>query len=501
MKRFFDKVLALLRVRSVVAGLEVSDEVIRLAYFDKKIWRLNAMRLAPGTVMGGVVKDRAAFVAAVTELKTISGIAKHDAKKKVNVVVSISSTTPYSKVFRLPDIKGGEFAKAVELNLQMSSPGAAADFYSGWQVVGHDTNEGQADILSAFVERSPVDTVVDALFSAGFVAMAVESRALAVARVFRAKGSGIDTAKSYVLMTVDNVGMEFLVIRSGQLYFEYAHRWNELENARGEIDPVAFDAQLATSLRQVLNFYAEQWKEPIAAIVLAAVGLNAEIEKTIAQSVTLPAIRLTLVMGQPISSEWLVALGCSLRGGEEAAGGQQVSFLGAELEQRYHIEEMLRFLEFWQAVVPLSLALLVATFVAGSVFLAHAKTTLEVGGGYVLPPGENVQLNTLMASSTVFNGEVAMIAAIQGDTTANDAAILGDVRAIAAASEVTISTLTDDGLGNISLSGSASSADRISAFQAAAKANSHISVVNLPLTTVVSQGANYYTFSMTFEYK
>ena len=47
-RKFFEKVLTLLRVRAVAAGLEVGDDAVRLVRFDGKIWRMYAVRLAPG---------------------------------------------------------------------------------------------------------------------------------------------------------------------------------------------------------------------------------------------------------------------------------------------------------------------------------------------------------------------------------------------------------------------------------------------------------------------
>lgn len=501
MKKMLEKLLAFLHIRSAVTGLEVSDAVIRLAYFDGKFWQLHAVRLAPGIMEKGVVKDKDALIAALVTLKTESKIVGRDIKKKVNVVLSLGSVTPYSKIFRLPHVEGKDLEKAIALNVQMGAPGPENELYSGWQIVGREENEGEIDILSAFVERTAVDGITDALFAAGFIAMAIESKALAVARVFREKGSGIDITKPCLLVVVDDGGMEFLVVKNGQLYFEYSHVWTEIENEKGEVSIPAFEGELTTSLRQVMNFYAQQWKEPISAIVLSTVTLQDVIEKTIAESVALPAVRLTLVMGQPISSEWLVALGCSLRGNVSSGLPKEVSFLTGDLEERFQMEEMVRFLGFWQIVIPSAFALLVAAFLTASLFLNKEQINVQATGGYTLPPSETAEMNMLITSSSAFNTEIAMIQYVEQNAAADRVAVLAEVQTTAVQQEITISSLVvSEASTQISLSGIASSEDQITAFKTAMTKDPHIGAVNLPLTGIAAAGGKY-SFSMTFTYQ
>jgi Tfp pilus assembly PilM family ATPase len=497
----FEKLLSFLHVRGIVAGLEVSDSALRLVYFDGKTWRLHAIRLAPGVMEKGMVKDRDALVRSLIALKTEADIVHHDPKKKVDVVVSLGSVTPYSKTFRLPHVEGDELERAIALNIQMGSPGPESELYAGWQVVGKEEDQGQIDVLSAFVERAPVDGVVDALSAAGFVPMAIESKALAVARVFREKGSGIDIAKPCLLITIDDGGLEFLIVRNGQLYFEYAHPWSEIENERGEVSIEAFESQFTTSLRQVLNFYGQQWREPISAIVLSTVTLQEVIEKTLAANVALPAVRLTLVMGQPISSEWLVALGCSLRGSASLTAAKEVSFLTGDLEDRFRAEEMLRFLGFWQLILPSAFLLLIGAFFVAGIFLNRQEKLVSMTGGYTLPPEQSAEMSRLLASSTAFNNEVAKIAAVEQAASTDRTAMLDDVQGIAVAQGVTVSSLTvSEGAAQVSLSGIASTEDQVTAFKTAMTQDPHISGLDLPLTGITSIGGRY-SFSMTFTYQ
>src|ERR1700722_18707504 len=137
LQSFLDKLLAWLRVKPIVCGLDISDQALRLVYFDGGVWRLHAVRLEPGTLASGKIKDRAKFLAALAALRDVAKVGGgNKSKKKINVVVSLTSVSVYGQVFNLPALSGEELAKAVALNLQMASPGEASKTYSDWQIVG-----------------------------------------------------------------------------------------------------------------------------------------------------------------------------------------------------------------------------------------------------------------------------------------------------------------------------------------------------------------------------
>lgn len=72
--------MSALRIKTFVGGLEVSDSVMRFAYFDGRTWRLAGVRLEPGIIDGGKIKNRDGFISALQALKSqiFSG---HDLKR------------------------------------------------------------------------------------------------------------------------------------------------------------------------------------------------------------------------------------------------------------------------------------------------------------------------------------------------------------------------------------------------------------------------------------
>ena len=459
---------------------------------------MHAVRLEPDILEKGRIKNREAFIAALTALRVAA--QGEEKAKKMNVVLCISSAETYTQLFSLPLVQSGELEKTVELNLRMASPLEAGEAHSGWQLVNREKDKPQLQILSAFMERKAVDEIVDALFEAGFLVMAVESRALALARMFREKGAGIDAAKSYIFVNIDNTGLDFLIIRNGMLYFEYANSWRDLMDEKGEITIAKFESMLAASVRQVINFYNQHWaEEPLSAIILSAVALEAEAEKAIAPNASVPTVRLTLVMGQTISSEWLTALGCSLRESGRKTENREISFLGEDSEDRFRQGQFLHFIRFWRVVVPVTFALLVLVFVVVDVFLMDMKGGIESRSDFDFGGAEVSKITALQASAADFNHLVALVAAAESATSPKNG-LLGEVVDFAVANQITISHLSFQSFGApISLSGNARTGDAVLAFKAVLEKDPAFSKIDLPLTGIQANGGTV-SFSMTFFY-
>jgi hypothetical protein len=495
LRYFFQKALSFLRVRVTAGGLEITDQVLRLVYFDGKTSQMAAARLEPGVMEKGKIKNAAALVASLTALRAgIKGIGR---KKKMNVVVSLSSVNMYSQVFTLPIIEGQDLDEAIKLNVQMLSPTDVSGVYSGWQLLGRDEAHLRLELSAAFVEKQIVDEMVPVLSAAGFVTVAVESRALALVRVLKEKGSGVDNDKAYIVVKIDNTGIDFLIVRKGQLYFEYSNQWADLADEKGQIGAAAFEESLTASLRQVANFHDQHWPEPLAAIMLSASAFEEIAERGIAGATSLPVIRLSITLGQPISSEWLVALGASVRGSTSAGRDKEINLLGENAAASFEKEQLINFLNLWRVLVPVAFGLLVLTFVLANLFLADTKSTITSDTNITIQPADAQQMSALEASSTDFNQLVALVQSAETMQTPKYI-ILTTLEDLAASSSVTIESVSFQGAGTPAmLTGSADSEDAIGAFKDAIAANSHFGPVTLPLTGITESGQSY-LFSMTF---
>jgi hypothetical protein len=495
-KLYFQKILSFLRVRSIAGGLEISDQVLRLVYFNGTIWQMAAIKLAPGVLQKGVIKNLEAFTASLRELKLKIPASKNK-NKKMSVVVSLSSVSIYSQVFNLPILDGDELESAIDLNVQTLSPVDASKAYSGWQLLGRDEINSRLDISAAFIEKPIVDEMVSALFSAGFLTVGIESRALALVRILREKGAGIDPAKSYLLLNIDNSGLDFLIVRKGQLYFEYSNQWSDLADDKGDISVEKFEEVLAASLRQVTNFYSQHWPEPLSAVILSASAFGEQAEKAINIVAILPIIKLTLVMGQPVSSEWLVALGCSLRGFQSSAHAKEINLSGEGALDTFRKEQFLNFINFWRVVVPVILVLVVIMFVLADNFLSLTAKSIEAQSIFSQQGNQSNAIVALETSSTAFNQEIALVQSAEAQQRPVSP-IITKLIDFATANQIQISHISFPGVGQpILLSGITQSENSIIALKNAIESDSDFGPVTLTLSSIQLNNG-IYSFSITF---
>ena len=496
LKIYYQKTLSFLRIRSHADGLEVSDQVLRLVYLHDEEWRMAAVRLTPGILEKGIIKDKEAFANALRELRAqVPEMKRKD--KKMNLFVALSSVNIYSQVFTLPFMEGEDLDKAIALNVQMVSPVDIANSYFGWQLLGRDEASLRSEIAAAFVEKAVVDDMIHALYAAGFITVGIVSRALAFVQTLREKGVGVDKEKSYLLVDIDNSGIDFLIIRKGKLYFEYANAWADIADEKGQIPVTKFEETLTVNLRQVLNFFSQHWPEPLAGIILSAVAFEEQAEQAVKNSTTLPLVQISLATSQQISPEWFVAFGCGLRGLRIGSEDEEINLSGSGAMDTFRREQTLNFFALWRVLIPVALGCLVLVYVLANNFLDATRASIESSLALSQPGSESANIASLEASSTAFNQSVALVA--NAETQINrDYLMIADINAIAAANGVTVTHISFRAANApILVACTAQSETQIAAFQSAVQKDPHFGVVTLPLLNI--QGNNgAYTFSVTF---
>jgi Tfp pilus assembly PilM family ATPase len=495
---YFHSILSILQIRARAGGLEISDQVLRLVYYYRREWHIDAVRLAPGVMEKGVLKDANAFAAALHELRSHIPFAK--GTKKVNVIVVPSSVSIYSEVFTLPIMEGNDLSKAVELNLRMSSPLDIAKTYFGWQVIGRDEKNLRLEISAAFADKAAVHGMIDMLSAAGFITVVVESRALALTRVVREQGTGIDPAGSYLLVDIDNSGIDFLIIRNGSLYFEYANLWSDIADEKGQMTVERFNEMLSGNVRQVMNFYSQHWTEALSAVILSAASFVENAQAAVTASVSVPVIPLAVATGQSISPEWFVGLGSGLRGLNIANEDNEINLLDGKAMNRFYEERIINFFGLWRVIIPVVMGCLIAMFALASVFLSITKKSIESDPSFTQRGTGAEEEADLQASSTAFNQFVALVSNAEQQVSRNYL-IVNEVNTVAGANGITVDNISFQAANvPILVAGTAPSAVQISAFKEAIQSDPHFGTVNLPLLNIQqdTNGSSGYSFSMSF---
>ncbi|HTY39810.1 MAG TPA: hypothetical protein VMC43_01835 [Candidatus Paceibacterota bacterium] len=497
LKKILARLLAFLRVRSIIAGLEIGDTVLRYAVRADGVWQFASLRLPPGIIEDGKVKDYKQFVEALGALRA-QIVGPQDKRSLVNVVVSLSSINIYSQVFSLPMIEGENLEKAIQLNIQMVSPGEAAQTYSGWQMVGQDQRSVRLEILSAFINRTIADDMKRALKEAGFVVYSLESRALSLARAVRQLAAGFDPTRSYIVLNLDSNGLEFLVLRQGQLYFQYFNPWQDFQGPERQISQEAFENIVTRNLHQVLNFYNSHWSDPVMEILVAASGLQDEVIRVVTQNFPLVIQPLTLSLSPDVGPDWFVALGSGLRGLIPRRDDKDISLLGVSAQEEFRHHQMISFLEFWRVVVPVSLVILILAFVGADTFLSWTTRSLDkkINDAAALTP-EAAQLGTLQARVDAFNQMVGFIKTTRQNAP-NESALLETIEEMLAAHNATVQRVVFQGYqAGIKVMAQAKSTDDIQKLNQALDADPRFHGVDIPFPSI-QQNQDGVSFLVTF---
>lgn len=491
--RFSDKAFAMLKGRMLVGGLELTDATLRLVHATSKKWEFFGVRLPPEVLRKGEIKDRTGFVEALATLRRqVAG----GTKRMVTVTVAVApGPFYYSRVFKLPLLTGAPLEDAVKLNLDMFSPYEAGRVYTGWQIVGKDEAAGRLEVLSCFTDRARIDALESALAEAGFVIVAVEPRALALARSLRSFAQPFDPAAAYLVVHVDNEGLELLFVRHGELYFDYHVPWQDLGGK--EFSTMrAFVNAIAARVRQVLTFYGTHWgKDPLGgACVVAHADAAAALETAIQEGSAGKLEVRMLSLEEGIPAQWFVAVGAGLRTLTPRREDRELSLTGISAREMFAREQWLVFLRLWRVVIPSALAILFIVFVLAETLLVEIGNSLaerlrEVGGE------SSVAAQTLEESAREFNEIVSLLAHVLPREAA--APFIERLHVLGSMNGVKITRLS---FGNaqvdVSLAGSAASEQQILAFKRALETEGSFKTVTLPLTGLKA-GPQGISFSMT----
>jgi len=493
-----DKLISFLRGRTSSAGLEISDTTLRLAYFDGSLWQLVSQRLPAGLMAGGIIQDKERLLEALKVFRKEIGSRFKNWKrpsKRVNVVVSLSSLNIYVQVFVLPQIEGETLNEAVKLNLQMLAPADLSKMYSGWQVVGSN-GATHKEILAAFVGRQIVDDISMLLYEAGFSTAAVEFKALSIARLARELGVGFDPKTSSVILSIDDNGIAFLVVRKGQLYFSYFTPWSDFQNDKREINKAEFEAVILRNFNQVLNFSLQHFKDPVKEVFISASALSKAVEEVIRKNSSVTVKELVLQTDKPITSDWFAALGCGLRGLIPRRMDSEMTLISEKMQEVYHNEQTLNFLHFWRILVPTSLLILLLIFLGANIFLGRvAETLIEKP----LPPIDvqaKEEFLRLSEQASQFNRSVRLIKSLK-DIIKPQTPLLLTVKSIADNNHIKLRQFSFKAIDKpVVINGKADSLEDILNFKSALAKNPRFYNVDLPIQNVDSNFVFYLSFSV-----
>ena len=321
-------ILNLLTKEKSVAGIEISDSVIRITFLRprKKSKDSSSAQNLPhreillieepigaNIIEQGVVVDRALLG------KTLKGIWVK-AKLGTNyAIVTIPDDKIYSRIFSFPKtVSGSRLSDAMRLAVGFQLPTKTEESYLDWERV-QNPNPGLNEILLCTIPRTVAQGYIEALDLAGIKTLALESHTTSIARAIK-----LESGKTSIFTKKTPDGVTIFSIKDGVLRF----------------------------LRTLPFQFVPENKIPdeVNKIKLA---LESEIKET--SNLSLPADFLTAFAKDEYQAypefstagnqaKWLAALGALIRGQLREGEDNLISLLSVGTEEAYAYQKATTFI-------------------------------------------------------------------------------------------------------------------------------------------------------------
>jgi len=351
-----------------VGGLHITDTALTYLKIKGDSFDKVTLRLPPGIVEGGRIKDKKRFISTLQEFRKTILPGSGD---RIFVVLSLPSNLVHIQPVSLPVTSGVNQFESTILNLQMVSPIDAENAYFGWQ----DINIGRSDnlrneVLGAFVLRNVVDDIFEALNIVDIYAISVEFSSLSLARAIE-RGIVIEKDKPYILVEINVEGVQFAVIRGGVPFFHASHSWKDIQRDKKNIPTGAFRALLSDELHRILNFYASRWgDQPINDLIVITSALTNEIEEAVKKDFGF----LSLHVHDP--SVLSVVSGSAIRGASHELFKDNISLSNFSDSGTLSREISSNFVRIWRDLYVSVLGFFLAVFLGLDIFIAMAGGTI-----------------------------------------------------------------------------------------------------------------------------
>lgn len=340
-------ILSLLTKEKRVAGIEISDSVVRIAFFrpnGKKETKSDAERtlndelvlieepIAANIIADGVVIDSDLLA------KTLRSIWEKANLGTNYAIVAIPDDKIYSKVFSFPkSVTNERLTEAMRLAITFQLPMKTDELYLDWERTAGTTTTNE--ILLSTIPRAVAEGYVQALEKAGIKILALESHLAAIARAVK-----LTPGETTLFSKKTPDGATVFALKDGLLRFSRTF-------------PLRFVPE-------------DKIPEEIKKIKEALSGVETKEVKTEIREVELTNAEVTdEYSGRPEltspKSKWLVALGAAIRSKIPEGQDNLVSLLPIGTEEAYSYQRATTFIVFMRnLIVGVSLFFIVAYFAA-----------------------------------------------------------------------------------------------------------------------------------------
>lgn len=300
--------LRILTREEPIAGLEISDEYLRLAFlsFNKKTAKNEIKFLTEEPL------DESGLVAALKKL-----IVKSPVKIK-NLIVSIPANGIYSRLFSFPKtVSKIRIEEAMKLTVGFQLPAKPEDSYLDWEKLeSQDKNE----IILATVPKNIINAYLEAFSAANLNPIAVEFHSLSLARIIEAV---VDKPLLIKLSSKDSVGI--FIIKNNTVQFS-------------RILPKSFIADkknLDEELKRIADYFETENNQPAEFLEISDLKI-------------FDALKADQLIKD---NKWLISIGAAWRGLTPRSQDEFISLMPLGTEQAYEYQKAVSFSELVSDII------------------------------------------------------------------------------------------------------------------------------------------------------
>ena len=254
---------------------------------------------------------------------------------------------------------------------KINSPLDLKNAYHDWQILGQAAN-GNLELLGAFAPNEIIDGFSQALRQAGFLVVAVEFYGLSLARAVSQLAGG-DLTKPHLLLAVTGDGLNFSVLKAGQLQFNYFISWLAVQERSGgktgQVSADDFQKILIGALRRITNFSSASWGKTISDLILVSVSPAQAIINVVKKE-------FNLAIEELADPEWSAVKGAAQRGLVPRVEDRLISLTKVGTEEEFIRSRIRRFVGLWRNVVLATLAIFLLIYLGTDLLLIRVNRGL-----------------------------------------------------------------------------------------------------------------------------
>jgi hypothetical protein len=366
-----------LMAKEYIGGLAINDQSLYFVIYspnsNKKVLAKLEAEIPEGTIVDGEIKNPEALKSILEGIRRSPEIAKI---KNLYIVLSLKSGLVYHKIIDLPQMDSKELAGAINLNIKMVSPIKFEESYNDWEIMGTVAKQGVIHyrIVAVFGKKILIDPYLKILTEVGFLPLATEFNGLSLWRLFKENNLLIDENKAYLIAVISSDGLDFNVVKSGGLQFNYFQSWQNIirispflsnEGRQGNLNQEDYLKIFTEETRKVINFYFNHFQEVVSGACILSPIYQEDVEKIMKEQFSLPLDKMPDLSYSP---NYFSASGAGLRGLISRVDDVGVSLMMVGTEQEYRRRRMVNFIGLWSKVIGVFCVVLVAVYMGVNIF-------------------------------------------------------------------------------------------------------------------------------------